>query len=162
VPPKERDALHDTLNELTAGVHTLNAGHVASAEQIRKIEDALQAVHVAGARMTAPVVLPAENDIAVRLVPATLLETLAEHYSDENRQWAWFGVIAGGLIGMLCGLVLVPTETGVPQSAWVLIAAMVLMSVYVLRELKRVQERIARVRARLFPEEPAASHISRK
>jgi hypothetical protein len=101
--------------------------------------------------MTAPVVLPAASEIEVRLVPATLLETLAEHYSDENRHWAWFGILAGGLVGMVGGLALLPSGSEVPPAGWAVLGAMVSMSAFVLRELRRVHKRIQSVRAKLFP-----------
>jgi len=150
LPPQERESLNRTIEDLTAQLNELNAGQIASDDQIRRIEQAVQAVSLAGDRITAPVVLPHQSEIEVRLVPLTLLSTLSEHQTEENRRWGWMGIWAGGWLGIVVSMVLFPPNNPIPTSGWLFFGTLLLLTLKEGWEWKRAHDLTNQTRERLL------------
>jgi hypothetical protein len=149
VPSADRHILEGTLDTLLERVQDLDPGRVTPEDKLHILE-AMRAVVAAGAKVTAPVVFPHDSEIEVRLVPANVVESLVEQYSDQNLNLAFFGIFAGSLLATVGALVFLPPEISVPPGAWMLLGAMLAMTLYLGIQLKRTHDRIKKLQAKRF------------
>lgn len=52
--------------------------------------------------LTAPVMLPSQETLAVRLAPINLIERLEEYQTDENLAYILIGLFIGAIFGIIC------------------------------------------------------------
>lgn len=78
--------------------------------------------------ITAPVILPASEDMAVQLVSTTSLERLEEYRSEESKWSSIMSVFIGALIGVLTNVV---TGGDMTKEAWFLVSLFLIISVLV-------------------------------
>ena len=76
-------------------------------EQISAVNVTLQTIVMdqSGSKLTANVILPAPEDMQVRLVSASALERLDEYRGNENKWFAWMGIFIGSTLGLLINVV---------------------------------------------------------
>lgn len=99
--------LDNDINEIQEQVIHIQE-NAASDQSLKPIlaslEEALQTINRASAKskeLTAEVVLPSDETMAVHLVPSHLLERLEEYRSDENKVFLLIGAFSGAILGIL-------------------------------------------------------------
>jgi hypothetical protein len=95
--------------------------------RVEELQSSLNAVREAGQQVTAPVYMPAPEDMAVRLVSAGSLDSLEEYQNDWGVCLALFGVFAG-LTGGLALAPVVSPSTNLSKGYWLLLACLIVVT----------------------------------
>ena len=92
----------EKVSELSgSGKDVVSNGDPEIESEIQEIKKKLENARFTSEQLTAPVILPAPEDIQVRLVSSTSLQRLEEYREEENNWFSLSGVFFGAFLGML-------------------------------------------------------------
>lgn len=131
---RQIETLQAKLTEITTAVSTVaTTPQAALLEELQEMKQTLEQMRsqttVATQQLTAPVLLPAPQDMEVRLISAASFERLEEYRGEESKWSSVAGVFAGALLGIVVNVV-----TGSPMTniAWIFgITFFILMGIMV-------------------------------
>jgi len=136
------------LVELSSRIDGLITVHQPPEEVVRSIQDAFMRTAQAGANLTTRVLLPPDETMAVPLVVANELYHLEDYHSEENRAWAFFGIMAGALLGQIGSFVFMLKPP--PQGAWIILVVLLVGTLLSGMEIRRIRKNIMIVKNRWF------------
>ena len=88
------------------------------------VRTALEELAGVGARLTAPVRIPSQDQMEIKLIPTWSFDRLEEYRTDENKWYAIASLPFGAVIGILINLI---TGSEANQATWV---ALILFAVF--------------------------------
>jgi len=133
--------------------------HIQSLEQkVQELATVAAQVQVRSAELTAPVIIPASEDMRIHLVPAHSLERLEEYRADESRYMLFVGIFAGTISGILVNW-FTSEQFTVTNSSLVLLGLLVLLMVGCVYRIFRINQRADKIRIRMFHSETAPRSI---
>jgi len=144
---KEYEQKLSQLSEDVAKIaERVETGSAIDPSTIKELADRLDQVADAGGKLSAPVMIPAPEDMAVRLVSAGALDRLEEYHSDDTLYLTLFGLFAGGGFGIVVNTITQPREPILPSVGplyWVTLGLLAVVSVVFLAQSLKVRKRVA-------------------
>ena len=119
--------IKDGLEALSAGIKGESKDEsLTLAEEIENLRGTLSDLQSTSQEITAPVRIPSQKDMEVKLVATTSLERLEEYRSDENIWFSLFGVCLGAVMAILINLVTGGQST---TETWIILGIIVAVAV---------------------------------
>jgi transcriptional regulator with XRE-family HTH domain len=118
------DDLHDALESLLAKIERDKSPRTPpSIDELSEVRQLVNDVQATSRDLTAPIELPSNDEMKVRLISASLASSVIERldeYRTESQKWSsWAGVFIGGAFGLLGNLV---TGAKFSQEVWILLS----------------------------------------
>lgn len=126
VQVKDIQASIDALGSKIEGENLRSGDHelLALTEELQNAKIALKRLQTTSREITAPVTIPSSADLAVKLVPSTVLERLEEYRSEESKWLSILGIFIGAILGVFIN---VATGANMSSEAWIILVFLSLM-----------------------------------
>lgn len=139
------------LQDLTDLVEKLVSSKTAvlDSDTLTMIRQAAERVQTTGNELTAPIRLPAPEDIEVKLVSSTSLERLSEYQADENLMLALAGLFGGAALGIAVNWMTADVQA-VTLASKVALGLFALSAIVFGVQFVRIAIRASKVKAKMF------------
>ena len=114
-------------------------------EKISDIKNLVAQISHSGQELTAPIKLPAPEDIEVKLVSADSLDRLDEYQNDLNVYLTLCGVFLGGFLGLL-GNIFIASQPVINKEVWGILMILIFISLVFGLLIKKTLTRKEKVR----------------
>ena len=138
----------ERVSELSgSGKDVVSTGNPEIESEIQEIKKKLENARSTSEQLTAPVILPAPEDIQVRLVSSTSLQRLEEYREEENNWFSLSGVFFGAFLGMLANHYSGGTLS---IEGWYLVAILVGLTIFTFFSGRRFKARGEKISNQIF------------
>ena len=139
--------LEKQIDELSTQVSELiSSGGVGAESRFEKLQELVESMVSSKGELSAPISMPAPEDMAVKLVSSSSLDRLDEYHGDQTLFQTLFGVFAGAGLGLLIGIVTAPQPSITAWSGLTLGVFVTASAVFLVQAL-RIRGRASKVRA---------------
>jgi hypothetical protein len=103
----EMETMKQLVSQVQDRVPTLDGSQIQASLQAveERINSRIQSISQASRTLSAPIEMPPEEDIKVRLVTVGTIDRLSEAMQEESKWGTWGGVFLGALLGIFINIV---------------------------------------------------------